>query len=150
MPTNEKPKREPLDIRSAVHFLDPKCSWRYRFPIEEILHPKYGRIQIQVEPLTRRNKFASILVSFKNHDIPTLKEIFEIQTPASDAVTLITSSMYSMSLSSFFEGTWAVGVCAEHKSLFFLSYAPDRTTALIVEGLTSSIKIAYEVNGACD
>lgn len=147
MPTNVK---EPLAIRSAEAFLDPKCAWRYRFPIEEVLHPNYGRIEIQVEPRVRRGKFASLLVSFKQHDIARLKDIFEIPTPASDPSTLITSAAYSMRLSSFFDGIWAVGVCHEHKTLFFLSYAPDRTTALIVEGLTASIKIAYEVDGASE
>ena len=136
-------KPTPIKTASADRFKDRKHGWIYSIPIPKLLHPDYGRIEVQLEVLRKNGKIRELLVSFRQHDLADLKDIFEIPTPQADKFTGLTSLSYVPGAASFFSGVWMLAYCAEHKAVSILSYPPDGTTSLDLQLLSTSIIVYY-------
>jgi hypothetical protein len=136
-------KTPPTEFVNADQFKDPKNGWIYRFPIQQVLHPRFGRMEVEVEPVIKRGVIRALRIGFSQHEIEALKSFFEIPTPQADKGTVLTSRSGG---GSFFAGVWSVGVCQEHKLAFLNSYAPDGASALVIECLSISIGIHYALS----
>jgi len=89
-------------------------------------------------------------VWFDHHNIENLQKSFSIPTPQACIDTgLVTYNFRTSDASSFFGGVWRVAPCKQHLgSLIFYSYPPDDASAVIIDTLTSSISIHYEIRNS--
>lgn len=138
-------KPEPITFVSAERFKDPQCKWVYRFPIPTNLHPNFGRMEVRLEPILKRGKIERMYLEFRQHEIPELLEHFDIPTPQADKNTGISTFNHSTGLASFYRDIWIIQPCAMHKALSICSYVPDGTMALVIELLTTSIGVHYDL-----
>ena len=137
---------EATAFRSADRFRT-RHGWQYRIPFSPVVDPKHGRIMVGIEPALEGGVIRQLFVWFDHHDIADLSEPIAIQTPQAVQFTgIMTFNYRTTDAASFFAGVWRVAPCTEHPgALMFLSYPPDEATALIVDTLTTSISVHYEI-----
>lgn len=141
-------EQKKVEARSANQFRSPRCDWHYRFPIPRVLHPKWGRIEINLEPVLERGVIRRLYLWFERHEIVELEGCFGIPTPQANKRTVLTTYTYGKETGSFFAGVWGVRPCLEHKgALIFRSSPSDGATGLVITTLTSSINVHYEIGG---
>jgi len=121
--------------------------WQYRIPFAPVVDPKHGRIMVGLEPVLVGGIIRQLYLWFDHHGIPGLEDPIAIPTPqATDGTGIMTFNYRTRDAASFFAGVWRVAVCQEHPgALMFLSYPPDDATALLIDTLTTSISVHYEI-----
>ena len=135
---------------SADRFRAKAHGWQYRIPFSPVVDPKHGRIMVGLEPVIEGGIIRQLYVWFDCHSIADLREPLAIPTPQATDGTGILTFVYQLSrAASFFAGVWQVVPCTEHSgNLMLLSYPPDDATALMIDTLTSSISVHYEINNS--
>jgi hypothetical protein len=141
---------ESTEFVSAERFRISGRGWQYRIPFSPVVDPKHGRIMVGVEPMLQQGIIGELHVWFDHHNIENLQKSFSIPTPQACIDTgLVTYNFRTSDASSFFGGVWRVAPCKEHLgSLIFYSYPPDDASAVIIDTLTSSISIHYEIRNS--
>jgi len=138
---------EATEFASADRFRNRHRGWAYRIPFSPVVHPQHGRIMVGIEPAMEGAAIRQLYVWFDHHDIEELQQPIAIPTPqAVEATGISTFNFRTRDAASFFEGCWLVVPCKDHPGgLIFLSYPPDDASALIVDTLSSTISVHYEV-----
>jgi hypothetical protein len=140
------PEEEPTQFTSPDRYRGAH-GWQYRIPFSPVVHPNHGRIMVGIEPLIEGGIIRQLFVWFDHHDIPDLEQPIAIPTPqAGEGTSITTFNFRTSDVASFFAGVWRVALCREHPGgLMFLSYPPDDASALIVDTLSTSISVHYEI-----
>jgi len=127
-----------------------RYAWQYRIPFSPVVDPKRGRIMVGLEPALEGGIIRQLYLWFDHHDIADLDEAIAIQTPQAIQCTGISTFNFGATdTASFFAGVWRVAPCKEHPgALMFLSYPPDDATALVIDTLTTSISVHWEIRNA--
>ena len=114
--------------------------WVYTFPIAAVVG-KYGRIEVNVEPVAKAGRLVSLLVWFRQHQIKEYEGVvFKIPLPKSGQLMSLPTSDGSLD----FLALSHVTACAEHRGLILSSHPRDGVTALVVFALSTISSIEYK------
>jgi len=142
---------EATEFASAERYRT-RHGWQYRIPFSPVVDPRHGRIMVGLEPAVEGGIIRQLYLWFDHHSIADLEQPIAIPPPqAVDGTGIHTFNYRTSDAASFFAGVWRVAPCKEHAgNLMFFSYAPDEAAALIIDTLSSSITVHYEIRGATE